>query len=208
MRSFQLAGVTGIALTALLLALNANVAPPNAALAGISKDKEIPDAHIAVCALVSITDELMGSDRFKPAIDDNADKLRDDLIKPIVEKGKALEQELKDADPNDPANNDRKKHLLELREAVQQAQQQAGIEQEKFVANKSIEAYKMAVSSARAIAKEMGFNYVIATMPPDEEITHDTPMSAVRNAILGRPVVMMPDGVDISDAVRDDLNLE
>jgi Skp family chaperone for outer membrane proteins len=208
MRPLQFAGVTGISLAALLLALNANLASPNVAGAAVTKDKDIPDAHVAICSVVAITDELMASDRFRPDIDANADKLRDDLIKPIVEEGKSLEQALKDADSDDPANNDRKKRLLELREAAQQAQQRAGIEQEKFVANKTIEAYEMATASARAIAKDMGFNYVVASIGPDEELTKDMPMSAVRNAILGRPMVMMPDGVDISDAVRDDLHLE
>ena len=208
MRSFQLAGVTGLGIAALLLALNANLAAPSAASAGVLKDKEIPEARVAICAVVAITDELMASDRFRPAIDENADKLRDEMIKPIIEEGKNLEQALKDADPDDPANNDRKRRLLELREAAQQAQQRAGMLQEQFVANKTIEAYEMASSSARAIAKDLGFNFVIATIMPDEPITRDGPMSAVRNAILGRPIVMMPEGVDISDTVRDDLKLE
>lgn len=209
MRSFHIAGVAGIALSALILALGANRAWPGAAHAGVSGEREMPEARIAVCAIVAITDELMGSDRFAPAIDENAESLREELLRPIIEEGKSLEDQLKSADADDPANNERKQRLLELREMVlPQAQQRAGVLQEQFIANKTIEAYQMATSSARAVAKELGFNYVFATIAPEEEITRDGPMSAVRNAILGRPVVMMPEGVDISDAVRDDLNLE
>lgn len=208
MRQAHLAGVTGVALAALILGLNLGARESSAASGAVLKDADIPQARIAVCSVMDITDELMSSDRFRPAIEENAEKLRDDLIRPIIDEGRSLEQQLQGAAPDDPANNDRKKRLLELREAAAQAQQEAGIRQEQFVANKVIEAYEMASSSARAVATDLGFNYVIATIAPDAEMPKDSPLNGVRNAILGRPLIMMPDGVDISDAVRDDLNLE
>ncbi|MEO1130234.1 MAG: hypothetical protein AAFX05_11085, partial [Planctomycetota bacterium] len=62
-------------------------------------------------------------------------------------------------------------------------------------------------SSAAAIAEEQGFDYVLASITPDTEVMEGT-MDAVARDILGRPVLVLPEGTDITEDVRADLKLE
>lgn len=204
MRTSQTTLLAIIAVAALLLALRANVAPGAAALAAT---EDSPDPRIAVCDLVAVMDELMSSDRFAPAREEQAEQLRDELIRPLIDEGRALEQELRGAAPDDPANEERRKRLIELREIVlPQLNQKARLLQEQFAAKQAVEAYDLVAAAARDIAADRGFNFVIASADPAQPLEQG-PIEAIRNAILGRPVVMMPPAVDISDDVRDDLHL-
>jgi hypothetical protein len=210
MRPFKLTALLGVVLAMTLLATLGG-RTEGVARAGVGESGAGAESKIAICQVVELVDELMESDRFAPARADHEESLRDEIIRPLIEQGKAIENDLRHAAPDDPANNERKQRLLELREFVlPQAQQQASIRQEQFVAGQTIDAYALVAGSAKDVAQEMGFTFLFATDASERSLEElrGMPMAAIQQAILSRPVLLFPESVDISDEIRDDLNLD
>lgn len=164
------------------------------------------DAPIAVCSILEITEELMNTDRFRPAREAEEQRLTASL-QDIRQRITALSEQLRGAARDDPEFADERQQFSQLMGEFQQRQSIAQQQLEMFVVGQFREAYDMAKSSARAVAKEKGFTYLIASTPPDKEIIENRPMDVVRNDMFQRPVLMAPEGTDINDDVRADLNL-
>jgi hypothetical protein len=211
MRPFKLTALLGVVFAMILLATLGGRTAGGVARAGVGDSAPSAETKIAICQVIALVDELMESDRFAPARAEHEEELRDELIRPLIEQGKSIETDLRNAAPDDPANNERKQRLIELRELIlPQAQHQAGIRLEQFVAGQTIDAYALVAAAAKDVAAELGYTYLLATDPSERSLEElrGMPMGAVQQAILSRPVLLFPESTDISDAIRDDLNLD
>ncbi len=61
-------------------------------------------------------------------------------------------------------------------------------------------------SSTRAVAEDLGFDFVISSADEEEELAES--VEVLFRQITSRPVIMFPEENDITSDVRDDLNLE
>jgi len=195
----------GLSCVALFVALGTRVGLP-AAHASVEDENKIADPRIAVVAATRLLNDLMESDRFKPARDEMETTLRNEISE-IVEKGKSLEEHLKTLDQSSDEAKEVKQQLMGLQNALGRKQQEIGVRYEKFLGEQTLEAYKLVRESAIGIAEDHGFTYLIASQSPDDEMPVG-PVAGMVNDILGRPVLMTPKGADITDEVREDLKLE
>lgn len=193
-----------LALTLGVLSLLARISFSPEAMA--ARDGDAGDHPIAVCAMPSLINELMASDRYLPQRENPAPELREqfeDLRKELDDINEGLEG----ADENDPATQRDLRRRREIFQQLQGLQAQIARAVEQKTAEQFAECYAMVRSSASAIAEDLGFDYVIATGDPEE--TLNTTISEVTlRQITARPVLRAPKGVDITDDIRDDLNLD
>jgi Skp family chaperone for outer membrane proteins len=191
---------------ALLLSLNATLPTTGAAqAAGAAADA--PQPRLAVCALYKIADELMDTERFKPARVEFETQLREESLKPLIDQLKELQQRLESMDQKDPAFAETRERFFRTQNLAQRTTQEIAQKIERKVAEQLKECYGLARTSAVAVAEDMGFNYVIASNAPDDDLESETVVSLVRD-MLSRPVLLNPKEVDISEDVRQDLKLE
>jgi len=165
-----------------------------------------PRHTIAVCAMPSLVNELMGSERFLPEREDPAPELReqfDDLRRELEKLNEGLEGAA-EGDPNAARDMRRRREVFQQLQAVQS---QIARAVEAKTAEQLAACYALVRSSANAVAEDLGFDYVIATGDPDETLNTAAAEVTLRQ-ITARPVLRFPKGVDITDDVRDDLNLE
>ncbi len=189
---------------ALLVALTSRPILPVASAAVDADAASNP--RIAVVATIRLMNDLMGSERFKPARDEMRQTLEGEF-EPIVEQGKSLEDRLRSIDKDSEEARQIKQQLMGLQGALGKKQQDAGVRMEKFVSEQSREAYKLVRDSAVAIAGDHGFTYLIASQSADDEITAG-PVAGLLNDLLGRPILLSPASADITEEVRADLKLE
>lgn len=162
---------------------------------------------IAVCAVPAIINDLMASDRFEPDFLERQEELREE-VEPLIDELEELQAQLTapDADPEDPALQQAFERFQQLRGQLSQISQQHNVTLDAFRAKQIIEAYELIKASARAVATEQGFQYVISSADEFEELAEST--QVVVRQLTVRPVMMYPEAADITEAVRDDLNLE
>ncbi len=161
---------------------------------------------IATCAVPQLVNELMASDRFAPPREEFTQQLREE-IEPLMEAGQALINELQGMTPEDEGAQEKVRQMQELREQVGRMEQQAAARLGKFTAKQIAECFELARSSAGAVADDLGYDYVISTVGEDEELNTESVETVLRQ-MLARPVLYAPEDADITDDVRDDLNLE
>lgn len=191
--------------TALSICLLARDAVTPAAARLDPHDSENP--RIAVCAVVKIIEELMETDRYKPARVEFEDDLREELLKPIADLMEETKREADGLAEDDPRLRELGERYRSLQRQAQQATQQVVQRVEAKVAEQLGECYETVRSSAVAIAEQRGFNYLIASGDPEDAPKDATVMKMVRD-FLARPVLLSPDGADITEDVRADLKLE
>jgi Skp family chaperone for outer membrane proteins len=179
------------------------VARPSTAL---PEEADAP-ARIAVCSSMKIVDDLMETDRFKPARVEVEEQAREELLKPIVDTLKEIEEEAKGLAENDPKLRELGEKHRGLQRQAQQATQEIAKRVEMKVAEQLIECYQLVRASAVAVAEEKGFNYVLSSTDSEAPLKTEPVMKLVRD-FLARPVIMAPKEVDITDDVRTDLKLE
>lgn len=186
-----------IALVAVLLSSRAPALPEGA---------DAPP-RIAVCSVVRITDELMDSDRFKPARIEYEEELRRELLQPIHDLMKEVSEEAKSLKQDDPRLKEAGERFRSLQRQAQQATHQIAQKVELRIAEQLKECYQQVRASAVAVAEQRGFNYLLASTDAEEELRTETVMKMVRD-LLARPVLLAPKGADITEDVRADLKLE
>lgn len=194
----------GLSSLALIVALSGRLGLPTAH-AAVDGDK-VGEARIAVVAAIRVMNDLMESERFKPAREELEATLRTEVSQ-IVDQGKSLEEKLKSIDQESDEARQIKQQLIGLQGALGKKQQELGIRYEKFVAEQTRDAYKLVRESAVGIAEDHGFTYVIASQSADDEIVAG-PVAGLVNDVLGRPVMLAPADADLTEEVREDLKLE
>lgn len=188
------------ALIALALIL---LARPSTAL---PEDSDAPP-RIAVCASMKIVDELMETDRFKPARVEVEEQAKEELLKPIYDLLKETEEEAKGLKEDDARLRELGEKHRSLQRQGQQATQEVARRVEIKVAEQLIECYGLVRASAVAVAEDKGFNYVFASTDSEAPLKTEPVMKLVRD-FLARPVILAPKEVDITEDVRTDLKLE
>lgn len=163
------------------------------------------DHPIAVCDLVSIVEKLMESDRYLPAREE-ARLAAEETLRPLGEAGRAAEQRARATPQDDPSFPDLVRELQRAQAEYQEAFQKTGAELEKFTATQLAEAYEIARVAAEDVAGDLGFTYLLASRDSEKPIEAPDVAGAVRT-MLARPVVLSPEGTDITDDILADLKL-
>ena len=192
----------GVALGALALRGGIGLLSPTAHAEIAGGDKPI----IAVCAVPTLINELMQSDRFRPAREEVEPEARAEL----EAAGKELQEireGLKGADPNAEEAQQRIQRFRELNSRATQLQMQIQVALDRKTAEQLGECFDLVRASADAVAEDLGFDYVIATGGVDEKFSSEQSEVTLRQ-ITARPVIRFPKGADITDDVRDDLKLD
>lgn len=176
------------------------------ARANASAAEESVEPRIAVVSLMKISDDLMDSDRFKPARTELDETVNKELIRPVLEQLQAVEKKVKESNPEAPEMNGLREEYFKLRGELQAKQREAAQRAEKLVSEQLKQCFDLVRESAAAIAEKRGFNYVVSSMRSDDKF-QDGPVQATVRDMLSRPMVVFPKGVDITDDVREDLKL-
>ena len=163
------------------------------------------ESSIAVCALPTLINELMSSDRYAPDREAFAEELTKELNE-LTQRGRELSVELRELQPDDPAAQPKLREIQELREAIARVQQQNSRRLEVFTAEQIKECNRLVRSSAQAVAEDLGFEFVISSADAEEDLADS--VETLFRQITSRPVIMFPEENDITSDVRDDLNLE
>jgi len=191
-------GATGALFASLLMS---DLSPAQAR----DKAESVPAPKIAVCAVPALVNELMQSDRFKPEREALEAQFRTEMQS--IEQRLSTLRDRAQNNPDDPGMEGLAQEFGELRRKLAEKQREAAQALEKKTAEQLLQCYELARTSASAIAEQLGFNYVLASVGPDEELNDASVEVAVRQ-MMSRPAVMFPKEADITDDVRDDLNLQ
>lgn len=204
MRQLERIALWSAAAAAIMLSLRAGSAPGSSALAANIPEGGSP--KVAVCAVLRVADELMDSDRFKPLRQEYEEQLRKDDLDPLVEQLRELQGKLENMPRDNPEFAQLRDQYLRLQREANAKQQEIVQKMEKKVAEQLAEAYALVRSSATSLADDQGYDFVIASSGPDDELKKETPLALVRD-ILARPALKFPKDADITEDVRDDLKL-
>lgn len=164
------------------------------------------DQSIAVCSITGIIDELMDTDRFKPERIDFEKKTREEILGDIAEKLSDLQDKVQGMDRSSDDFAKAREEYFRLQGEANARQQKVRTLLEQQVTKQLIECRKLALASARAVADDLGFDYVIAS----EGAQRPFPESGVKDLIidfLSRPMLVHPEDADITEDVRSDLKL-
>ena len=190
-----------IPLAILALALAVVIRVPFGSMATARPASE--DGHtIAVCATLLIVDELMDSDRYKPDRDALEEEKRNQ-IQPLMEDLQSLSQRGQAAQAAGEDISGLQQEYQALQRRLQQAQQQARQEIAELMQQQIIDCYGLIRTSAKAVAKDLGYDYVVSSSRPDDTM-EDNPTGE----FLSRPMLVFPEDTDITEEVREDLKLE
>ncbi len=164
------------------------------------------DYPVATVAISDIVDEMMAGDRFSPQRVEFENDTREELLGDMPRRMRELEQIAESMDPSDEAFSAAREEFFRLQGALTRANQEVRRRIEAYIAQQLIECYRLVVSSARAVADDLGFDYVIASNSQDRDLDEQSVRDLIVD-ILGRPVIVYPEEVDITEDVKDDLKL-
>jgi len=165
-----------------------------------------PAGAIATCDIFAVIDALLQSDRFAPRLEAKREELSQ-RIEPLEDRLRALQNELQNANPDDPSSQERFAEFQQLIQMYQTMGPKLEAEFSEFRGKLTVEAYELAKGATEGIAETKGFDYVLAGRSPSKPIK-STDLQQLLQAILGRPMLHQPEGTDITDDVFEDLNLE
>lgn len=202
MRAHERLALYAALATAVLLLLRAGI--PTAPAAAAADEPE--EVYLAVCAVPAIVNDLMASDRFRPAIEEFIEEQRAS-IRDLEEQLDELSEELNAMDRDDPAAQETFQRFAQLRREYEQRRAEINRNIEERRTGALQDAFQLARSTASAIAEDLGYNYVIASVDDDEDLSTDNSQLLLRQ-MLARPVIFAPRSADITADVRADLNLE
>lgn len=187
------------------------VLEPRIAAASIL-DETAPKAkhQIAVCAINKVMRELLESDRFLPAR--AAINLED-----IVNEYTRLEQELQQLQTQwEIAQQggggdlqqiqERGMQVAARMEELEQIGQQRERQLQQLTLTQLKDAYELARAAAEAVAEDLGYSYVVATQRHDDELNLNP--NSIPAEFNARPMLVYPDGTDITADVLAELNLD
>lgn len=197
---FALVAAVGLASIAFLR--SGAVAPASAE--GLGSDGPV---KIAVCSTVKIVDELMDSERYKPARVELEDGLRKEKLEPIITEGRELQKSLEGMPRDDPKFAETREKLIRLQRDAERASREIAQQVEAKVSEQLIECYGLVRASASAVAEQNGYTFVLSSGDAEDIPKGQMVVQLVRD-FLSRPVLIAPKGTDISDDVRQDLKLE
>ncbi len=197
---------TALPLAAIAIATIALVRPdlPGAptAHARMADDAEHP---IAICSIPMLVNEVMRSDRFTAPMEEMQEDYRAQF-EAIEEEATEIRDSSQGLDPSSPAYQEAGRRHQALFRKASELEREMSQRMAQLTAEQIVDAYTQVRAAAKEIAEDLGYEYLIAAASEDEELPKVNPDQTLRQ-MLARPCVLWPDGVDITDEVRDDLNL-
>lgn len=191
--------------TALATALVSRfVASP--ATAAEPSGKDSASQLLAVCDVINVVERLMDSDRYKPARDE-AGAASEKAIAEFRDRAQAAEAALRGMDEKAEGYEAARREYQMAGMALQREGQRLAQEMDGLTTKQLMEAYTVVRASADAVAEQLGFAYVIASRPSDKPLDAGDTAAVVR-AMLARPIVRAPEGVDITADVKQDLKID
>lgn len=191
--------------TALATALASRfVASP--ATAAEPSGKDGASQPLAVCDVINVVERLMDSDRYKPARDE-AGAASEKAIAEFRDRAQAAEAALRGMDEKAEGYEAARREYQMAGMALQREGQRLAQEMDGLTTKQLMEAYTVVRASADAVAEQLGFAYVIASRPSDKPLDAGDTAAVVR-AMLARPIVRAPEGVDITADVKQDLKID
>lgn len=162
-------------------------------------------ARVATVDIYKIANLLMESERFKPALMAERERLTKEL-EPLETELLQLQQRLGTATPGDNAARDLAQTFQTKRENYLKTRDERSAAFEGRAAKDNLRAYQEAVGVARRLAEARGFTHVIATRTGEETAPPDTGLQFTFG-LLSRPVLLSPGGDDLTSAVMAELKL-
>lgn len=163
------------------------------------------EGSIAVCAIPTIVNELMASERFLEEREDLAEEFDDqrvdleDRLADIRDRAQGMQQD-------DPAMGAIFEEFQTVNGELQRLRQEFNRGSAALQATQLADSYELARASALAVGDELGYEFVFASGSPDEDL-NTTDTAQLLGQLARRPVIKFPEEHDITDDVRDDLNL-
>ncbi len=198
--------VAGLA-SAFTIALTQGALAPQAHAGAYAQQSE---GSIATVDVVTLIDDLMNSDRFAPEREAKEAELNAQYLEPLQTQATELEARFNEAQAagDQAAMQAIQIEFNALQQQAQVAQGNFSRELEIYVADQFKEAFSTVRDSAAAVAEQLGFAYVLTSGDPEEEFAEESPLSVVRTQAFTRTVLAKPEGTDVTEDVRADLNLE
>ena len=155
-----------------------------------------------------IIDQLMKSE----ALNTRRDTLRIELqakAKEYQDELASIEEQASRIDPQDNQEGIAQMHQMwtQLQEEFQAWQQTARARGNELEANALAESYREMVAAVDVISDRLGVDLVLRSIPTNDEFTTKDPQT-VSVSIRMRTAVKMPEGIDITEAVMDELGLK
>lgn len=166
------------------------------------------EGDVAVCDVIALADELMESDRYKPGRESKQEELNEAFQSKFEARQASLQDRFADAQANQDqaAMQALQQEYLAYQQEFQDAQQQLLQDFDEYVASQFQEVYNAIRDSAKAVADDMGYAYVSSSSDPAEDFDAGG-MASLQIEVLGRTFLSFPEDADITEDVRDDLNL-
>ncbi len=159
--------------------------------------------RVAVIDVLGTVQRLFESERYKPARDEFEAKLLTETVQPARAAMTDLKARYDALAPDSPdrarlsAEYDQKSREVDL----------ASTFAEEFNTRQLAEAYRVVIETAGSVAKERGYTMVVASRTDRDFIKGANVNTAVQE-MLARPVLVAPEGADITTAVTAALKLD
>jgi Skp family chaperone for outer membrane proteins len=205
-RGLALGASLALGLSALcVLGLGSIRQPPTepASPMGSSAFAKPTPATIAHCDVLFVTELLMASPSYAAPRKDEQDRLRARLL-PLEVDLEALRSELAKGDPNKPEDQEKARSFQGKQREYAELQREVSQGFDSYVSNQFIESYERVVAAAAQVAEQRGYTHVFAHKAA--RLSGNEPSRLVAE-VLARPIVVKPEGTDISDAVKAALKL-
>lgn len=165
--------------------------------------------RFATADMLMLIDLMLQSERYFPARDARAKELNAQL-EPLGKEVTDLEAKLimaTDTNTNEYQTN--AQLWQQKKQQLSNLQQQLSAEYEALNTMQAIEAYRLLVESADAIAAREGYTHVLTARTPvviEQRFAGNQP--ALIQQLLARPIVRFPAADDITELIKKDLKLE
>jgi len=161
--------------------------------------------RVATVNIMTLLEDYLRTEGFKP----DRDAFRSEWETRLGDAQSALQQienELRMAQPNDPNAMQLQQRYQQTAYQFQELQRQASMAFDRFSANQAADAYAQLHEQAVALAEERGYSHLIATRHSGE-IDDRGNLSTVTQEILARPMMLAPEGHDITAVLRERMDI-
>lgn len=163
-------------------------------------------SKIAIVDLLEVSEKLFMSPRYMPTRETML-KEKQEQIKTLQTSLQELGQKIQAMGQNSPDAQALIQQYQAQNEEFTKTRESANKDLDELSTQQFSEAYRLVVETAGSVAKKQGFGYVFATRSGPLQF-RSTQLQGALQEVLARPVVMAPDGVDITTAVMKELKLD
>lgn len=169
--------------------------------------------RIATADILAVAERLIATDKYKTGRDQLATSLNKDLqtkidaMNSLKDQYAALPEAAKAPDSTDPKAVALRQQFSQQQQELQQKDNDARSQVEKFNTTQVIEAYKIISEAASDMATTMGYTHLISSRNGSFDIRSQNLTGAVQE-MLARPVLKAPVADDLTDRLIKQFHLE